>query len=201
MTHSPFSWRNPLDKLREQQQLIPYSRQLNDILWWGNLLHVPIYCRPKKNNKQVSWLFPFLSYSEQQILLFHHAHSSCERNGFCKLKGRTDRKGKYTSFLLFSPISGGGGGVWSGRAGDFADFRCGSRTLWFLTSQTLCFPTLGWILSPWILYPRWACTRFFFFCALKKATRVCFKPRHCLLDVWVLFQKLCMVDVPELSNT
>ena len=34
----------------------------------------------------------------------------------------------------------------------------GSRTLCILTSGTLCFLTLGRTLSPWTLYPRWACS-------------------------------------------
>jgi hypothetical protein len=47
----------------------------------------------------------------------------------------------------------------AGWAGLFVVFRCGSRTLWVLTSWTLCFPTLGWTLSSVTLYPRWACKR------------------------------------------
>ena len=161
MTHSPFCWRNPLEKLREEQQLIPYSRQLNDILWWGNLLHVPIYCWPKKNDKQMSLLFPFSFYSEQ-LLLFHQPSlfiTSCEWKVFANWRRRTGRENALTSscFCLF--FSSGAAGPPEGRAGRLVllIFRCGSRTLWFLTSRTLCPPTLGWILSPWILCPRWAC--------------------------------------------
>ena len=165
MTHSPFCWRNPLEKLREEQQLIPYSRQLNDILWWGNLLHVPIYCWPKKNDKQMSLLFPFSFYSEQ-LLLFHQPSfsTSCEWKVFCKLKV-ADRKGKCTSSSWFFL---GAAGPPEGRAGRLVllIFRCGSRTLWFWSPQTLCLPTLGWILSPWILSPRWACSTGLFLCIL-----------------------------------
>ena len=107
--------------------------------------------------------FSFLSTPNSRYCCSIASFITCSSKGFCKLKadGRTrinDRhEGKCTYFAIF----------WAGRrrrgrrsvwAGDFSDFRCESRTLWFFTLWTLCFPTLGWILSPRILYPRWACT-------------------------------------------
>ena len=71
------------------------------------------------------------------------------------------QEGKMHFFCcFFKPAAGRRGRREEGRAERLVllMFRCGSRTLWFLTSRTLCFPTLGWILSPWILSPRWACT-------------------------------------------
>jgi hypothetical protein len=73
---------------------------------------------------------------------------------------RTDGYEKCTKFFAFRRECGGRrerAQAGPGRAGRFVGFRCGSRTLWFLASWTLCFPTLGWTLSPVTLYPRWAC--------------------------------------------
>ena len=87
--------------------------------------------------------------------------------------GRTDRENAQNYFFLSARRRS------AGRAGPggFVDFRCGSRTLWFLTSRTLCLPTLGWILSPWILCPRWAHHR-----TIDLNTRMC-----CHLRVYLRF--------------
>ena len=108
--------------------------------------------------------FPFRSTPNSRYCC-SISHHSCIMwmKGFCKLKA-ADRKGKCTS-SFFAFFSSGAAGPPEGRAGRLVllIFRCGSRALWFSTSRTLCFPTLGWILSPWILYPRWACIQLILF--------------------------------------
>ena len=99
-------------------------------------------------------------HSEQQIL---SSSSLLARKVFVFLNWRRAADGRIRKMhkTIFSSArrrSAGRTGL--DRAVRFVDFRCGSRTLLILAFWTLCFPTLGWILSPVILYPRRACNAF-----------------------------------------
>jgi hypothetical protein len=85
-------------------------------------LHVPIYCWAKKNNKQISLLFPFPFYSKQQVLLFHQPsfiHHVVER--FLQTEGGGQEGKMQFFFFCFFFEWGGGAAGRSGRAVDFAD--------------------------------------------------------------------------------
>jgi hypothetical protein len=72
-------------------------------------LHVPIYCWPKKNNKQISLLFPFPFYSKQQVLLFHQAsfiHDVDERRFLQTEGGGQEGKMHFFFFCCFFEPAG-----------------------------------------------------------------------------------------------
>lgn len=75
----------------------------------------------KENNKQMSLLFPFPFYSEQQVLLFHQPsfiHHVDER--FLQTEGG-GQEGKMHFFFCCFFERGGGAAGGSGRAVGFAD--------------------------------------------------------------------------------
>jgi hypothetical protein len=120
-------------------------------------VHVPIYCCPKKTIDKCLCCLSF--HSEQQILSSssHACLHRSKRTLQTEDMRRTDRKNAHNIFFVECAGRERPAQVGPGRAGLFVGFRCGFRTLWFLTSWTLCFLTLGWTLSPVTVYPRWAC--------------------------------------------
>ena len=155
VTNSPFLEAIHLTGIEENRHTVHYVTGSNWMLFYGENIwvHVPIYCCPKKNNKQMSYLSSFPLRTADIVSIIACVARSKK---FLQLKhaadGRIGKMHKTTFFLSARRRSAGRAGP-----GGFVDFRCGSRTLWFLTSRTLCLPTLGWILSQWILCPGWAC--------------------------------------------